>query len=510
MRMITFAAIDIGAFEVVMKIFTISEKRGMKEVDCVRRRMELGADTYALGTISREKTEQLCETLTGFRKIMDGYHVDVYRACGKSALRETSNILTVLDQIKSRTGIQVDILSNSEHRFINYKSIAFQGPHFVKMIEKPTAILDVGEGSLQISLFNKECLVTTQNIRLGPMRLREKLSAIEEHTTDLAGMIGELVGSELHTFRKLYWKEKEVKNLIILGNFLPRIVAKATKGRDDNISREELLAQLNKYLGKEPEEAAEKLEVPSDEAQLLSHSMMVYRALIEGMDVEQIWTPALSMCEGLAYEYAAENHYIKMPHNFENDILAASKNIAKRYQSNSSHIQTVGDFALVLFDGLRAAHGMDKRDRLLLQITALLHSCGKYVSMSYSAQCAYNIIASTEIIGLSHNEREIVAYAAMYNTAPLPEYHDLSGTLSADEYIRVAKLTAILRVANEVDRGHKQKYRGARTLFKEGVLRVTIDASKDMALEIGMMNEKKVLLENLLGTRLVIRQKKLL
>ena len=144
MKMTTFAAIDIGAYEVVMKVFEISAKKGMREIDCIRRRTDLGADTYGLGYMSYEKTEDLCNILSEYRKIMEGYRVDVYRACGKSALRETSNILLVLEQIKSKTGLKVDIFSNSEHRFISYKSIAFQDDLFRKMIEKPTAIVDVG------------------------------------------------------------------------------------------------------------------------------------------------------------------------------------------------------------------------------------------------------------------------------------------------------------------------------------------------------------------------------
>ena len=43
------------------------------------------------------------------------------------------------------------------------------------MIEKGTAVIDVDGGSIQISLFDKDALVTTQNIRMGNLRIRERL-----------------------------------------------------------------------------------------------------------------------------------------------------------------------------------------------------------------------------------------------------------------------------------------------------------------------------------------------
>lgn len=508
MKMTTFAAIDIGAYDVTMKVFEFSNKNGMRELDCIRQRIELGADTYSLGYIGMEKTERLCRILTEFRHIMESYRVDVYRACAKSALRETSNILLVLDQIRSKTGFQVEVLSNSEHRFISYKSIAFQEKQFLKMIEKPTAILDVGEGSVQISLFNKECLVTTQNIRLGTMRLREKLSNVESWTTDLVSMIDDLLGSELRTFRKLYMKEKEIKHLIILGQFLPNILKKAKKEPGSTISREELLAFFEHWQHRSAEQLAEELELPMDTASLAYQTMLVYQSLIRGMDVEMLWAPALSLCEGLAYEYAETNKYLKSPHNFENDILAAGKVISKRYQCNSRHAQAVQEFALAIFDGLKQIHGMGKRERLLLQLTALLHNCGKYISMSYSAQSTYNIIASTEIIGLSHTERAMVACVAKYNSLPFPDYAELSSELTREEYLVVAKLTAILRLANEFDRGHKQKFVAVKATLKNDQLTVVVDALQSMALEIGMMMEKKKFFEDIFGVTLTIRQKK--
>ena len=163
----TFAAIYIGSYEVSLKIFEVSAKKKIRDIDYVRSRIELGADAYSKGSIGYELVEALCDTLREFAQIMKEYRVDAYEAYASAVLRDVDNELFILDQIRLRTGLTVHVLSNSEHRFISYKAIASKDAEFQKIIQKGTAIADVGFGSLQISLFDKDSLVSTQNLPLG-------------------------------------------------------------------------------------------------------------------------------------------------------------------------------------------------------------------------------------------------------------------------------------------------------------------------------------------------------
>lgn len=174
----TFAAIDVGSYELAMKIFEISSKSGIKEIDHIRHRIDLGSDTFATGKISYERVDELCRVLRDYASIMKSYRVEDYKAYGTSAIRETENTVIVLDQIAQRTGIRIEVLSNSEQRFLNYKSIASKGDAFNRIIEKGTAIVDIGGGSIQISLFDKDTLVTTQNMRLGVLRLQDQIDRL--------------------------------------------------------------------------------------------------------------------------------------------------------------------------------------------------------------------------------------------------------------------------------------------------------------------------------------------
>lgn len=123
MQYSTFAAIDIGSYDVILEIFEISKKQGIRSVDKICHRMELGKDTYTLGKIRPEMEEELCRVLADFVRIMEGYRVDAYRAMASSAISEAANSLYVLGKIRQLTGLSVTVLSNSEQRFLGYKRL---------------------------------------------------------------------------------------------------------------------------------------------------------------------------------------------------------------------------------------------------------------------------------------------------------------------------------------------------------------------------------------------------
>jgi exopolyphosphatase/guanosine-5'-triphosphate,3'-diphosphate pyrophosphatase len=510
MQIITFAAIDIGSYEVGMKIMELSPKNGIKEIDYVRHGIELGKDAYNYGKIGNEMLEELCQVLEDFTRIMKEYQVDDYRACATSAIRETKNCILILDKIRVRTGLNVEILSNSEQRFLGYKSIASNEESFRKIIQKGTAIVDVGGGSIQISLFDKDALVSTENLRLGTMRIRERLSEVENRTTHFGDVIDEMINTELKSYKRLYLKDREIKNMILVGDYLSYFIKRTRGAGGRSFTREEYQKLYQEVIARTPQEMAEQLGIMSDNISLLLPALIIYKRLIEETGAETIWIPGLNLADGLAYDYAEKKKILKSEHNFENDIVEAAKNIAKRYHSDKTHLAGMEYLALTIFDKMKRIHGMSKRERLLLQIAVLLHDCGKYISMNHTAECSYQIVMATEIIGLSHREREIIANAIRFNTEEFASFEEFSvgSSLDKQDYLLIAKLSAILRVANSMDRSHKQKFKNIKVTLKEKELLVVVDTAQDITLEQGLFTHKAEFFETIFSIRPVIRQKR--
>ena len=155
-------------------------------------------------------------------------------------------------------------------------------------------------------------------------------------------------------------------------------------------------------------------------------------------------------------------------------------------------------------------HGMKERERLLLQMAVMLHDVGKYISINNVADSSYNIIMSNEIIGLSHIEREMVALIAKYNTVALPSYDELvmESSLSAEQYLTVSELTAIVRLANALDRSHLQKIQAIRATLKERELQLSLTVNRDFTLEQGLCQEKLDFFNEVFSIQPVIKLKR--
>lgn len=509
MAVTTFAAIDIGSYEVSMKIFELSSKIGFHELNYVRYPLELGRSSYATGKHDRVMVDEVCEILLDFKRIMKEFGTVEYRACGTSAFREMRTPFIVIDQIYQRTGIRVEVLSNAEQHFMGYQSIAAMETGFKKMIQKGTAILDVGGGNLQVSLFDKDALVSTQSLKMGSLRIRERLKELEKQTIHYDQLVREFIQHDMTAFQRLFLKDKEIKNVILMGDFLTDTIFREDV-QDKIITRAEFMKRYESIVDKTEEALAEEMEIDIEYASLVIPTMVICKYFIDIFQAEALWVPGVSLLDGMVYDYARKQKYIKSVHNFENDILAAARNISRRYSSGKNHINGTTELALAIFDSTKKVHGMGSRERLLLQLAVLLHDCGKYISLWDASESSYQIIMATEIIGLSTSEREIVANVVRHNNKAFEGYEREEHGMLADRqaYLTIVKLTAILRLANAMDRSHSQKVKNLRIILKENELHMVIDASQDVSLELGLLKEKVEFFEKIFGIRLVLRRKK--
>ena len=510
-----FAAIDVGSYEMALKIFELSHERGVRELDHVRHRIDLGSETYASGTISSEHVDEMIRILSEFRRIMKEYGATHYKAYGTSAIRETRDIVILKDLIKLRTHLNIDVLSNSEQRFLDYKSIALNNEQFKEVIKRPTAVVDIGGGSIQLSVFEKDALIATQNLKIGVLRLHSTMELVQAPRKRYYELISELVNSQLGVFSKMYLKDRNIENLIVIDDYVSPVVRKVMNYKD--IEGLLTIAEYARFFERAGDvnsmEVARKFDMPEENVPLLYVSAVLIKCILDMTKAEKLWTPGVTLCDGIAYEYAEKKNYIVSAHDFENDIISCAQNISKRYMGSKIRRETLWQIASEIFDSTKKIHGLSKRERLLLQVASMLHDCGKYISMINLGDCCYNIIMSTEIIGLSHKERGIVANVVRYNHEKFDYYESGSPYLEGfdySDYLVIAKLTAILRIANGLDRTHKQKFKDIKVSVEDKNLVISIDSRADVTLEKGLFKNRAGFFEEVFGLKPVINLRKVI
>ncbi len=521
----TFAAVDVGSFESAMKIYEFSGKGIMREVDFISKKLDIGNDTYTKGRISKEKMDELCRTLKEFADIMKSYKVEAYQAYATSAIREMENSTIVLDQIAQRTGIELAVLSNSEQRFLDYKSVASKGEAFRKIIEEKTAVLDIGGGSIQLSQFDNDTLVSTQNMKLGVLRIQEYLNTVHPKYSQYEELVEEMVMAQLSSYKKLYLKDREIRSIIVVDDYMAPWIMRQSKNpsadskvaQDSSISAEYLVEILEDMRTHSTSQLAQWMDVQEEKVSLAFISAILIQRVAVMTGAERIWFPGVTLCDGMAYEYAEKKRLLKNVHDFEQDIIACAVNISKRYMGSRKRAETLDHITTTIYDSMKKLHGLGKRERLYLRIAAILHDCGKFISLTNIGESSYNIIMATEMIGLSHEEREIVANVVRFNHGKFA-YRGQAGEDSRtvnrstipdkETYLTVAKLTAILKLANNLDRSHKQKLKGIKALLKENQLILSADTMEDVTMERRYFQTASAFFQEVFGVEPVLKQKK--
>lgn len=495
----TYATIDIASHELSMKIYEISKQHGIRELSHVRHKLPMSSETYADGIISYQTIEEICHTLNDFKRLMSEWKTTRWQIYATGALRDAGNALVVIDQIKIQTGFNVKVLSNSETRFLYYKALSLKEPYFESAIREGTLIVDIGAGSVQLSIFNESKLCVTQNLLLGASRIRELLQVMQDEAYDFHALIDEYIEKDLVTFKRLYLDSTKIHHIIAVGEMIPEIyyIFKNAKPEFDG-----KLPRKTLHRGYLP-----KLTNPEN-ARLIIPTLLLCRKISQITNCEEFFLSKIDLCDSMMAEYAEKKLRLHSAHDFTGDILSTSRNIARKYKVDMQHVQNVETLALQIFDRIRKLHGLGKRERLLLQIGVILHSCGTYINEIQSRECSYRIIMSTEIIGISHKERAIVANMVRYNSMAFPRYEELDEDCTREEYITIVKLNAILKTANVLDKSNRQKIKKVGVTLQDGILTITADTMEDITLEKGLFHQRADVFQDVFGIRPMLKQKR--
>ena len=221
---------------------------------------------------------------------------------------------------------------------------------------------------------------------------------------------------------------------------------------------------------------------------------------------KKICFPGTDINDGIVYSIAVSDRAVRETHDFDADVISSATFIARRYGSYEHHLKVLDSLGTQILDTMKHYSGLSDRDRLIYRAAAILHDCGKYVSLSNSGENSYRIIVSSEILGLTHKEREMVAFVALFNRQRVLPYEELAKEFTEDEYVRIIKLLAVLRVTNALDRSHKQKFRKVKMSVSDGKLLISIMSSASISLEKSLFESKADFFEKTFALRPVIRE----
>ncbi|SDZ84671.1 exopolyphosphatase / guanosine-5'-triphosphate,3'-diphosphate pyrophosphatase [Pseudobutyrivibrio sp. ACV-2] len=501
-----FASIYVGSYETTMKVFEINKQKKIKTIETIKAPTDVIKDVLNTGSILPETTDKLCKVLLDIKSTIESYKVDSYAILAGPNIKQADNALIVLEQIKQRTGFSIEVISNSEQRFLGYQAVA-STEDFEELINESAVLIDIGGVSLQITLFSKGKIITTQHLSLGTVAVSEDIKKLGTSSASFE-QINEMVYKELEVFKTMFLRGIEPKYMILLGVQVSTFAEKIGSFSNKKVSVTDYLAFLNKINKNVLKQLESENDIYFDNENIIEPVIMLYKSLAETFLPKMVVAPGVSVCEGMAYNHSFNKKWLTAKHDFDNDIITAAWSIAKRYDSYQPHLKALFKLSGEIFDTMKKYHGMGKRQRVLMQCIAILHDCGKYISLAEASSCSYTIIMASEILGLSHKEREIIATTVEFNRKPLEPYESLSDRFTIEEYLMILKLLAILKVANALDRSHKQKIKNVSMRVKDRELIITIEANSSLALEKGLFKKNADFFEQIFSIKPVLKENK--
>ena len=150
---------------------------------------------------------------------------------------------------------------------------------------------------------------------------------------------------------------------------------------------------------------------------------------------------------------------------------------------------------------------MGKRELLLLRIASVLNDCGKYISLEGAAEAGYSIIMASEILGLSHVERQIIASVVRYNKVVFDYYREIASEMLIDRehYLTIVKLSALFRLADGICRSYRTKVKDIKVTLKDGKLIILVDADENISLEQRFFKRKSDFFTEVFSVEVVLK-----
>lgn len=166
------------------------------------------------------------------------------------------------------------------------------------------------------------------------------------------------------------------------------------------------------------------------------------------------------------------------------------------------HCRQVRDLALMLFDQLAPLHKLDVDARDILEAAALLHDIGWTVAGKKHHKHSYRLIRENEakLIGFTPAQVELIAQVARYHrkSPPSPRHEAFDG-LSPDNQRVVQQLSAILRIADGLDRPHLQQVKQLTCEIATRHVVIGVRAVAEPVAHIAGGSRKRGLFEDVFG-----------
>ena len=281
-----YAAIDIGSNAMRLLISNIVEEKGkvtqFSKSSLVRVPIRLGQDAFTVGEINEENIERMVDAMKAFKLLMKVHRVEKYMACATSAMREAYNGKEVVDLIKKKADIKIEIIDGKKEAAI----IASTDLKYLLKTEETYLYVDVGGGSTEFSLFSNGKMVASKSFKAGTVRL-------------LNNMVNDIVWQEIEKWIRTNTQDYEQVTLIGSGGNINKLFKMSGKLQEKPLSYMYVNAQYASLNAMTYEQRISELGLNADRADVIIPAVKIYLNAMKWSGARNIYVPKIGLSDGI-------------------------------------------------------------------------------------------------------------------------------------------------------------------------------------------------------------------
>lgn len=509
--MAKLAVIDIGTNSIHMVLAEILPDASYKILDRFKDMTRLGNQAFATRRLSDEAVARGLDVLKTLVTLARNKGFDRIVAVATSAVREAKNGGEFVDLVAAQTGLTVRVISGIEEARLIFLGVK----NSVALPDGPTVVADVGGGSVELIVGNRDGMIHGKSLKLGAIRLADQFLSKTPPSEAMLRGLEETVTAQLEEALKSF-KTKSFDSLVatsgMAGN-LAEVIHLREAGRplpQHNLATVALkdIRALEAELARAS--VKERLAIPGldpKRVDTLLPATVVLRRLLELSGLEQMTLCDKAIREGVIYDFI-ERHRdglkaeTEIPDVRRRNVIG----LARRCQAPEIHSLHVAGLALRLFDQTKQMHGLGQLERNWLEYAAVLHDVGYLINPRQHHKHAYYLIKHSDLGGFTADEVDVLANVARYHRRALPVVKHEGFANLAPRLKRVVKiLAALLRVADALDRTHFSVVEAVHVkLGKTMTIEATV--SGDAEMELWAAKNRADLLEHVFRRRVLFTE----
>jgi len=500
---VRIAALDLGSNSFHLVVAEVHPDGTFTPTVREKEMLRLGEVVATNGTITDRAADAAVASVRRMRKLAEAAGASELHARATSALRTATNGDDVVDRIERESGVEVDVIDGLEEARLIFTAVRAA----VVLEPAPAICFDLGGGSLEIGVGDAGGLSLAASERLGVGRLtatfvhsdpleREERHAMRDHVAATLRPVAEAaadLGPRLAVLSSGTFESIATMVGIARDGQAPAALNQFTFADHDFLPLYRLITRGSR---------AERRAIPgmdSKRVDLIAAGAVVLRTIIDEFGCTEFTVSDWALREGIVLDAISRHD----PEDWSDDPYAIRRSsvlgLARRCSWPEAHSRHVATLALEIFDGLRDQHGLGGTDRELLEYAALLHDIGEHVAHEGHEKHAAYLVAHGGLRGFDQDELAMLIALVRWHRRGEVRTDTKHAPLDGSALDRCRTLTAILRVADGLDRSRHQTVTGLTVSVAPSLVLLRLAADADAELEVWGARRKRTLLEDRLG-----------